>query len=99
MLGAGRASLMRALPQVTESANRADEDAGRLDLRPQPRHVHLDRVRGEWLVETEQALGDLVLAEHAAGAREEELEQRPPAWRQVDRLVVDANPLGRDVPP
>src|SRR5215471_3076160 len=83
MLG-GRASgsLIPACPQVAEAAHRADMHARRLDLCAQARHVDFDRVGREWIVQTEQASADLLLAEHAPGPGEEKLEQRPFARRE-----------------
>src|SRR5215831_20561326 len=81
-------SLISALPHVAEAAHGPDPHAGGLDLGPQPRHMDLDRVRRKMLLEREEAFGDLLLAQHTAGAREEQLEQRPLARGQVHRLVV-----------
>src|SRR4051812_12172405 len=97
MLGPAGESGIVAFPQVAEAAHGADVDTSGFDLRAQPRHVHLDGIRRELLVVTEQAFPDLFLREYAAGPGQEQFEQRPFARCEIHDAIVDPDPLGGHV--
>src|SRR5690348_10809201 len=80
------------LPKVAEAAHGADDDAGRLELRAQPRNVHLDGIRRDRRRAFRYGVRDRQLRERLPGSREEDVEQRPVAGGEIDRLLADACP-------
>src|SRR4249919_866259 len=67
---------IRRLDQVSQAADGADGDAGGLELRPQARHVHLDRIGRDVLVPGGDRARDLVLADDGAEIGEQVFEDR-----------------------
>src|SRR3954470_1623846 len=59
---------------VAQPAQRRDLHAAGLELAPQPVHVHLDGVLAHALVPPAQVVDDLLLADQAAFARQEDLQ-------------------------
>src|SRR5512135_2314578 len=82
---------------VPQAAHRADADARGLELRAQPRDVHLDRVGRDVLVPRRHRARDLLLADDGVDVGEEVLEDRVLALRQVDGLPMDHRALAREV--
>src|SRR5512141_1139963 len=92
-----RLSITPGLDDVAESPDRADADAGGLELRAEPRDVHLDRVGGDVLVPRCDRARDLLLADDGVHVREEVLEDRVLALGKVDRLAGDHRALAGEV--
>src|SRR6185369_17858388 len=67
---------IRRLDQVSKAADGAYGDAGGLELRPETRHVHLDRVGRDVLVPGGDRACDLVLADDGAEIGEQVFEDR-----------------------
>src|SRR5690349_23606492 len=85
--------------QVTHPAHRADLDAERLELAAYAMHVDLDRIAADVVAEAEQVIDHLLLAHHAALAREQQLGERELARRHLDGLIVVEQAPCRDVEP
>jgi hypothetical protein len=64
-------------------------DAGRFDLLAQPVDVDLDGIGGDFFAPFAQQVDELVLADHAAAARQEDFQQAGLAGGQFDGGVVD----------
>src|SRR5689334_13077659 len=79
-----RLRIRRRLDEVSQAADGPDHHAGGLQLRAQPRDVHLDRVGRDVLVPRGDGARDLVLAHDGAHVREEVLEDRVLALREVE---------------
>src|SRR5437016_3420884 len=84
-------------PEVSEPAHRAYFDALSLDLGAQPRDVDFYGIEAQRIVVVDELLRDLLLAEHPSRSRQEELEQRPFADRQIDCHVVDFHAFHFDI--
>src|SRR5260370_12285308 len=59
--------------------------------------MDLDRIRRQLLIEGVDAVGDMVLAEYAAGMGQEQFEQRPFSRSELDNSLADTNPFCRNV--
>src|SRR6185312_12786429 len=92
-----RLSITPGFDDVPQAAHRADADAGGLELRAQPRDVHLDRVGRDVLVPGCDRARDLLLAHDRVDVREEVLEDRVLALRKLDGLSRDHRALAREV--
>src|SRR6218665_2522384 len=85
----GARSGRNLLEAVAEAAHGGDADRALLDLLAQPVDVDLDRVVADLFAPLAQALDQLVLADQAAGALQQHLQQAQLARRQLDHLLVD----------
>src|SRR5438445_7975868 len=81
---------LRRREAVPQPAQRRDLHPARLELAPQPVHVHLDGVLAHALVPPAQVVDDLLLADEAAFARQEDLEHADFACRELDDVAADA---------
>src|SRR5690348_2473727 len=78
--------------QIPHAAHGADVDAEGLELLAHSVHVDLDRVAADVVAETEQVVDHLLLAHHATLPREQQLDHRELARRELDRLLVVEEP-------
>src|SRR5574343_1543374 len=78
-----------SLKAITQAANGGYPDAARLNLLAQPMDVDLDGVVADFLAPAAEMVDQLVLADQAAHAAEQDFEQADFAGRQFERLSVD----------
>jgi len=86
--------MTRLFDQVAQAPNGADHDARRFDLAAQAVHEDLDGVRPDFVTDTIQAVGQLILADHAPGTQKKCFEQGHLACRQLERIAADERPSG-----
>ena len=72
---------------IAKTADGAQRHAVGLQLAAQARHVHLDRVRRDFLVPAGQSLQQLVLAGGLGGVDQQVLQHRPLTRPQLDQLA------------
>src|SRR5574343_1296159 len=78
-----------SLKAITQAANGGDPDAARLDFLAQPMDVDFDGVVADFFAPAAEMVDQLVLADQAAHAAEQDFEQADFAGRQFERLPID----------
>src|SRR5260221_458798 len=92
-----RLAIAPRLDEVAQAPDGADANPRWLELGAQSRHVHFDRVGRDLLVPPGHCVGDLVLADDRVDVREEVLEDRLLALRQLEGLARDRRALAVEI--
>src|SRR5690606_41293400 len=74
---------------IAQAAHRDDLDAAGFEFLAQPMHIDLDGAGADFFAPFAEVVHQLRLADHAAAARQEDLEQADLAGGEIERLVVD----------
>src|SRR4029079_7286655 len=81
-------TLIELVEKVAHAAHRSNIDAEWLELLAHAMHVDFDRVAADVIAKTEQVVDDLLLADYAPLARQQQFRQRELACGHLDGLLV-----------